>query len=132
MKSKMLRKKISWFLGLAVGVGLAYYGYSRLIKTADRSLPADFSQVLIPQTEQLVKEGQQGLREKQYAPVIETLKRMRTRYPDNPDLKKKLAFAYFASGRYPEAEPLLKEVQKGDPDPEISAKLAIIAGERER
>ncbi len=130
----MRPRKVIWVLGLVllIGGGTYFFGLSRMLRLSPRDLPADFQRVLVPQTEQLVREGQQGLRAKQYAPVIETLKRMLARYPDNRELKKKLGLAYFAAGRYPEAEPLLKEVQATDPDPEVAAKLSIIAGERER
>ncbi|MBI2067784.1 MAG: tetratricopeptide repeat protein [Deltaproteobacteria bacterium] len=77
------------------------------------------------------KKGAQGVREKQYAPVIETLKRMLVKYPDNIPLKQKLAFAYFASGHYDDAEPLLREVVDHNlADAETYYELGFIAKEK--
>ena len=70
----MKQKKAIWAASLVlvvvlVGGGAAYFGLSGLARMAGlspRDLPADFREaILVPQTEQLVREGREGVRVKQ-------------------------------------------------------------------
>ena len=63
---------------------------------------------------QIREKTELSYRHKIYAPLIEAYKKMLQKMPDNLDLKKKLAFAYFGAGDYKNAEPLLNEVAKTD------------------
>ncbi|PIR17859.1 MAG: hypothetical protein COV46_02380 [Deltaproteobacteria bacterium CG11_big_fil_rev_8_21_14_0_20_49_13] len=76
---------------------------------------------------ELKKIGEERLRGKMYAPLIATYKKMLEQMPDNIDLKKKLAFAYFGAAEYEKARPLLEEVSKsGLKDDEVFRELEFI------
>lgn len=76
---------------------------------------------------ELKRVGEERLRGRMYAPLIATYKKMLEQMPDNIDLKKKLAFAYFGAAEYEKARPLLEEVSKtGLNDDEVLRELEFI------
>lgn len=55
--------------------------------------------------------AEEEIRKKIYVPFIEVYKNMLAQSPDNVDIKKKLAMAYFSAGQKEEAKVILKELQ---------------------
>ncbi len=113
---------ISLGLALCVLLVLGFLFYTRK-KTAQAPLPLNPSTI-----EEIQARGVEQYRAQVYAPVIEVYRRMLEKMPENADLKKKLAFAYFSAARYDEAKPLL-EAAAGSPaaDAEAFYELAFIA-----
>lgn len=71
--------------------------------------------------------GELLLKEKMYAPLIATYKKMLEKMPGNVELKKKLAFAYFGAGKYDDTRSILEEVSKtGSADDEVRRELEFI------
>lgn len=79
----------------------------------------------------LQKRSESFYRAKHYSPLVAVYERMIRRFPDKPDLKKKLAASYFGIGDYEKASPLLEEIVAGPAaDAETFYELAFIAQER--
>lgn len=119
------KKKQLWFFLifiLFVGGGLGYWFYRS-------SLPLRTSSTIAKDTRGFIQQrGEKKIKQKYYAPLVIVYQNMLRKYPDNIEIKKKLAFAYFGSGDYEKAEPLLKEVAKTSyADPETFRELDFIA-----
>lgn len=123
-----MKNKIFYFpviLGVIVIVLAAFFIHQRQhAKKSELFLPS------FATTDEIQKHGEAMYRQKAYAPLIETYKRMLVRFPDNIDLKKKLAFAYFGAADYEKAKPLLEEVKIASvTDAETFYELGFIANE---
>ena len=68
--------------------------------------------------------GEAGLAHKMAQPLVAVYEKMLSQYPDNMEIKKKLALAYCDAGNYKSALPLLEEVSKSTlGDPSVQNKL---------
>lgn len=77
---------------------------------------------------EIERRGEEMYRQRLYAPIIETYKEMLAKMPDNPGLKKRLAFAYFGAGRLEDARPFLEDVAgEVSADAEVFYELGFIA-----
>lgn len=75
----------------------------------------------------LRKQGEASFKRKLSLPLIAVYQKMLAQYPESIDLKKKLASAYLAAGKYDQARPLLEEVLKSSPaDTEARNGLRLI------
>lgn len=94
------------FITIAIAASLFYWFRSRPDGMAD-PLP-------LPQQKEwgleLERRGVQGLREKQYAPLIFSLERMVKEHPEQVEIKRKLSEVYRAIGQDEKADALLKEI----------------------
>jgi len=81
-----------------------------------------------------LKKGRAGLEKKYFTPQVAVYERLVHQYPESLDLRKKLATAYFSSGNYEKASPLLEDLKTKAADAEVFYELAVIAdrkGEKE-
>ncbi|MBI2339852.1 MAG: tetratricopeptide repeat protein [Deltaproteobacteria bacterium] len=60
------------------------------------------------------KRGEEGLKKKRAMALAAVYERMLARYPDNLELKRKLAAAYTEAGQPEKAGPLLDEIVKSE------------------
>ena len=73
------------------------------------------------------KMREESYRKKAYAPLVAVYEKMLVNMPESIELKKKLAFAYFAATQYEKARPLLEEVSKtNSADDEVKRELEFI------
>ena len=115
MSSPLKKNLLLWgtilILTVLVGAGIVYYlsFHSRLAqpsKTPQESVSPQEMQ------EFLQKRGEAAFKKQRAEALIAIYEKMLPQYPDNIDLKKKLADAYRDAGREEEAEKLLKELQE--------------------
>ncbi|MBI2083269.1 MAG: tetratricopeptide repeat protein [Deltaproteobacteria bacterium] len=104
-----MKKLILVLIGLAVVSG----GYLFFLRKPSRLLPSFTAKDAADKTEQasrfLREKGEEGLKQKQYLPLIRVYENLLVKYPDNNDLKKKLADLYDRTGQHEKAETLLKQ-----------------------
>lgn len=106
-KHKLLPGGTILILIVLVGAGIAYYLSSR--SQPDRGLQGPAS----PQAMQefVQRRGEAAMRRQQALALIAIYEKMLPQFPDNADLKKKLAAAYRDAGREEEAKRLEEEIR---------------------
>lgn len=106
-------------------VGLSVFVYFKFCGNVSKEFGGNFSPKDIQS--EIQRRGEERFRQKLYVPLIEVYKGMLEKFPDNLDLKKKLAFAYFGAEEYAKAKPLLEEVAKTNlVDDEVKRELEYI------
>lgn len=129
----MTKKHFIIIVMVAVMAGaLVFAGYKFLATTRTAGSQKSFSQPAVPKDvpAQLEKRGEEIYRSKTYSPLIAVYKGMLAKFPDNIEVKKKLAFAYFGARDYNNAKPLLDEVARTpSADAEVLRELEIITTE---
>lgn len=93
----------------AAAAGYYFFIRAHPVKTAAENVKLLHPEDIQSQVQRL---GEEIYKQKYYAPLIATYKKMLEEYPDNLELKKQLAFAYFGAGQYAEAKPILDEIAK--------------------
>lgn len=109
------KKTILMSVGL-LGVVLAglwiYRGYrpKKSIEVPLESLRHHDPFTVKEKTDFLRKKGEQGFKERQYLPMIKAYESLVSKYPNDRDLKLRLAKLYLATGQTEKAQKLLEEV----------------------
>lgn len=78
-------------------------------------------------SDKIQSRGETLYKQKVYSPLIAIYENLVKKYPNNLDLKKKLAFAYFGAERYSDAKPILNDIAKTNvEDAEVYFELGVI------
>ncbi|MBI2982375.1 MAG: tetratricopeptide repeat protein [Deltaproteobacteria bacterium] len=103
------------FIGLLVFIVLILGGGTLLLlHKSPKKLPsftAEEASELATDRARIIREmGEEGLKKKQYLPLIKVYEDLLTQYPDSKDLKRKLAESYEEVGELEKAKKLLDEI----------------------